>query len=552
MVRAVSGGANSTNALVSIYQASGVSSNWNGNDTSAVTDGVFECDVNFKDIPGTGNCFKGDIWNGANQTRKSDIPGRSDPIWGGIYIGNGVVNDNSSMHSDSDLSAEFVISDISVTIKTLKGGPGGSVGMELAPTVTKLDEGKLYSLFAGAGTGSSVASRRVKNHPLQATPGIWSAISMDEETVRQVTVADDLFTGGTHTYTKHNETDYELEYYTCPDFEEGVKFEKFGNCYSRLLNDDSAKKAFVIKSHAGDTNDPTTNTGNYPNATYANIFIPLNVHKYFSAYSATDFGCSSTNLRENSGNFKLKVSLKAKRLSGTGQPIVGKCYAYATAESTAQEPRIGEPLPSSARAYNNDCGAPSEAAVQKDYITSTYDASTGDFEAVIRIESQEYGQMSKTGISTYITIGLAEHTNDSFDACATDSSFIISDIKFTVCAIGETDTELFDGANQAPKMSAANCDADTRYKFLNPWENTDKIDGNLDVAMRHAPLNKFSVEGAVQNVSLIDDNACNRNACTLTHHAATNTTLEYWSCATHNKNYDDKYASNELSSVTCT
>ncbi len=549
MARAVTGVADSTNKLVSLYQGSGISSNWNGNDTSSVTGTTFECDVNFKDIPGTGNCFKGDIWNGSNQTRKSDIPGRSQPIWGGIYIGNGVINDNSSMHSDSNLALDFVITDISVTIKTLKGGSGGSVGMQLAPTETKLDTGKLYSFFAGSGTGTgSVADRRVKNHPLQATPGIWSAVSVDEDTVQQVTVADDLFTGGTHTYTKHAETDYEIEYYTCSDFGSNVKFEKVGNCYSRLLNDDSAKKSFVIKSRAGDTT-----TGNSSkNAAYSNIFIPLNVHKFFSAYNASDWGCSSSNLKENGGSFKLKISLKAKRLSGSGQPIVGKAYAYSTASSTTEEPRLGEPIPSPARAYNNDYGAPAETAVQKDYITSTYNASTGAFEAVLRIESQEYGQLSKTGISTYITIGQAEHTNGAFDAVAADSSFIISDIKFTVYAIGDSDTVLFDGKNQAPSMSAANCDADTRYKFLGPWDNTDKVENALDVAMRHAPLNKFSVEGAVQNVTLIDDNICNRSSCTLTKHAATSLTREYYECSTHNKKYDDKFASNEITDTSAT
>ena len=553
MARAQS--ATSGNAgMISIYQASGISANnWNGNDESTVSDGTFTCSVKFKDIPGAGNCFYSDTWDGSTQTRRSDVPGRSDPIWGGIYIGNGVINDDSSMHAQSDLSMEFIITDISVKITTLSGGSGGHVGDELAPVETRLDEGKVYSLFAGTATGTSPGARKIKNHPLQATPGIWSAVTTDEETVRQVTVADDLFTGGTHTYTKHAETDYELEYYTCSDFEAGVKFERIGNCYSRLLDDDSAKKAFVIKSRAGDTViGDGTSPDSVGNAAYANIFIPLNVHKYFSAYNASDYGCSSTNLRENSGNFKLKVSLKAKRLSGTGQPIVGKAYAYGSVKSTSEEPRQGEPIPSPARAHNNDIGAPSETAVQKDYITSTYNASTGDFEAVIRVESQEYGQLTRTGISTYITIGLAEHKNDTFDAVAADSSFIISDIKFKVCAIGESDTELFGGANQAPLMSKANCDADTRYKFLNPWLNTDKVNGTLDVAMRHAPLNNFSVEGAVQNVSLIDDNVCNRNACTLTHHAVTDTTREYYECTAHNKKYDDKFASHEITDITAT
>ena len=100
-------------------------------------------------------------------------------------------------------------------------------------------------------------------------------------------------------------------------------------------------------------------------------------------------------------------------------------------------------------------------------------------------------------------------------------------------------------------MSAANCDADSIYKYINLTSNTDSND-YIDVAMRHAPINKFSVEGAVQNVSLINSNTCNRNGCTLTKHAATDTTREYYSCATHSKNYDDKFASNEINDTTAT
>ena len=426
MARAQSGSNGSTNYTISIYQGNGVihdgntTNTWNGNNASTVSNGVFTCEVKFCDIPGEANCFYGDTWNGNTQTRRSDIPGRNQPIWGGIYIGNGELNDNSSMLSGySDLSSDFLITDISVKIVDLRGGSGGSNGMELAPATTLLDEGKLYSLTAGCLEASSPSGRKIKNHPLQATPGIWSAVSVDEDTVRQVTVADDTFSGGSHTYTKHDETDDEIEYYTCSDFGSNVKFEKIGGCYSRLLNDDSAKKSFVIKSHLGETQ--TGDSGK--NAAYSNIFIPLNVHKYFSAYNATDSGCSATNLRVKSGNFKLKVTFNARRLSGSGQPIVGKMYAYSSAASTAEEPRQGAPKPSTGRAYNNNCGAPTESSRQQDYITSTYNASTGDFEAIIRIESQEYGQTSKTGISTYITIGQAEHSDSAFDAVAADSAF---------------------------------------------------------------------------------------------------------------------------------
>ncbi|MBO4433289.1 MAG: hypothetical protein J5852_07155 [Clostridia bacterium] len=541
MYRAVNPGDSNTNKTVRNMVS------WCDNDNSYIdSDGIFHCTVTFKDIPGDGNCFKGDYWNGDTQTRYTAEG--SVAKWGVLHIGNMAHNDDNHMPLSGkyDFSTEFIMTDAHLTLTSISGGSGGVVGTDLAPSVDNFDEGKLYSFVSG---NKKAAYNNAHNHAFNAEVGKWSAYSTDEETVRQVTVADDIFDGGTHTYTKHAETDYEIEYYTCSDFGD-KKFEKVGTCYS-VIDNDTAKKAFVIKSHAGDTNDPATSTGSYPQATYANIFIPLNIHKYFSAYDGAS-GTGWTNLTEDNGNFKLKVSLKAKRLSGTGQPIVGKCYAYSYVTSEAQEPRQGEPVPSAARAYNNNSGPMSETAAASSYVTSSYNATTGAYEAVIKIESGYYKQLSRTGISTYITIGLGEHTNDGFDASATDSSFIISDIKFTVYGMGESDTALFDGANQAPVMSKANCDANTIYRFLNPWLNTDKINGTVDVAMRHAPLNKFSVEGAVQNVSLIDDNVCNRSSCTLTHHAATDTTVEYWSCATHHKNYNDEFATKEINDISAT
>ena len=520
---------------------------WCDNANSYIdSDGIFHCTVTFKDIPGDGNCFKGDYWNGETQTRYAAEG--SVAKWGVLHIGNMAHDDDNHMPLSGkyDFSTEFIMTDAHLTLTSISGGSGGVVGTDLAPSVDNFDEGKLYSFVSANKKG---AYNNAHNHAFNAEVGKWSAYSTDEDTVRQVTVADDIFDGGTHTYTKHAETDYEIEYYTCSDFGD-KKFEKVGTCYS-VIDNDTAKKAFVIKSHAGDTNDPATSTGSYPQATYANIFIPLNIHKYFSAYDGAS-GTSWNNLTEDNSNFKLKVSLKAKRLSGTGQPIVGKCYAYSYVTSESQEPRQGMPNPSTARAYNNNCGPMSEASAASSYVTSSYNVATGDYEAVIKIESGYYTQLSRTGISTYITIGLAEHTTDGFDACATDTSFIISDIKFTVYGMGESDTALFGGENQAPKMSAANCDAVTSYKFMYPWGDKEYLNGTLNVGMRNAPLNRFSVEGAVQNVSLINDNECNRNSCTLTRHAATDTTLEYWSCATHNKNYSDEFATTELASVSAT
>ncbi|MBO4692873.1 MAG: hypothetical protein J5659_00560 [Clostridia bacterium] len=528
---------------------------WVDNENSYFdSDGIFHCDVYFQDVPGSADkCFYSDIWDGDKQTRKTDIPGRNTPIWAVFHIGNMNHEDDTPKpkSSESDFSDEFVMSDAHLVLKRVVAGSLGEsaapVGTDLAPSTSDLDEGKLYSFVGNNGKSGDTDAH---NHPFNAELGKWSAFSTDEDTVRQVTVADDLFDGETHSYTKHAETDYELEYYTCPDFGD-TKFEKFGNCYSVLKNNDSAKKAFVIKSHAGDTVSVSDGLG-----TYANIFIPLNTHKWYSAFDSSN--CTSTSLTEANGRVRVRVQFTAKRLSGTGQPTVGRLYAYAYVKSSSEEPKMGAPNPHDGKdAYNNNCGSSYGLTDDKDssysYIGSSYDPATGEFIGDLSLGTGYYKQLTRHGVNEYITIGLAEHDSDTTkDAASYDSSFIISNIRITPYAMGDDNTVKFDGKNQAPKMSAANCDANTRYKYLNYYSGTDKLNGTLDVAMRHAPINKFSVEGAVQNVSLIDVNDCNKGTCTLEHHAATDTTVEYWSCATHNKNYDDMYASHELSDITAT
>ena len=537
---------------VVFYQGDGVGSNWHDNSTSTVdSNGIFHCDINFKDIPGEGNCFYSSVWDGGTEYRKSNIDGRNQPIGCGVFIGNTVLNDDMSVYAaHNDLSMEFIISDIHITLTSVTGGDGtAQVGDDLAPAETMLNTDARYFFVGDSKQGNRSDS---KNHPLNGRLDQWNICTPDEDTVRQITVADDIFDGGTHTYTAHAETDYEYEYYTCADFGTDVKFEKIGNCYSRYLDDDAAKKAFIIKSHAGDSKELTSNQGS---STVANIFIPMNIHKFYSAYNADT--CGSADLREDSTAVRFGVSFKARRVSGTGQPVVGVAYADGNANGASgtsyKDAEFGAPREyGKDRSYNNALEKSGARSKQSDWVSSTYNASTGEFTALISTESGYYKQMSRDGKSVYISIGLAEHLNSSLEALNTDSTFVISDIKFTVYELNNSATVKFSGANQAPKMTKANCDTETPYQYGQLWDYNEKVNGLINVGVRHAPLNKYSVDGAVQNVFLINSNVCNRSGCTLTHHAATDNTLEYWSCATHGKNYDDQFASHELSSVSAT
>ncbi|MBR4909818.1 MAG: hypothetical protein IKZ47_00645, partial [Clostridia bacterium] len=534
------------------YQADGIGSNWHDNSTSNIdSNGIFHCDINLKDIPGEGNCFYSSVWDGGTEYRKSNISGRSTPIGCGVFIGNTVLNDDMSVYSShTDLSMEFIISDIHITLTSISGGDGtAQVGDDLAPAETTLNEDARYFFVGDSKMGNRSDA---KNHPLNGRLDQWNICSQDEDTVRQVTVADDIFDGGTHTYTQHAETDYEFEYYTSDDFGSDVKFEKIGNCYSRYLDDDVAKKAFIIKSHAGDSKELTSNQGS---STVANIVIPINIHKFYSAYNADT--CGADDLREDGTAIRFGVSFKARRVSGTGQPVIGVAYADGNANGASgdsyKDAEFGAPREyGKDRSYNNDLESNKRSTKQSDWVSSSYDPTTGEFTALISTESGYYKQMSRDGKTAYISIGLAEHLNSSLESLNTDSTFVISDIKFTVYELNNSSTVKFSGANQAPKMSKANCDVETPYQYTQLWDYNEKVNGTINVGVRHAPLNKYSVDGAIQNVFIINNNVCNCNACSLTHHAATDTTREYWSCDTHNINYSDEFASKAIDSVSAT
>ncbi|MBO4734301.1 MAG: hypothetical protein J5662_07480, partial [Clostridia bacterium] len=472
--------------------------------------GVFHCRITFSDVPSNSNSFYSDYWYGDDtQTRYNND---RTPVWGVFYIGNMLHNDaNHGVYNNmADFSDEFIMTDAHLRIVKAKGGSGISAGTDLAPSVENFDDESLYSFVGQNGAGSYTNAH---NHPLNMEIGKWSVISTDEETAQSVTVDDDFMTtygtsgSNSRTYTHHDETDYLYDYYTCSDFGTDVEFIKVGNVYSKINHDDIVKRSLVIKSRAGETNS-ISDTDNTNNISYVNAFIPINIHKWFSAYDSGVSGTSSTRLTEDDGNFRLKISFKAKRISGTGQPIVSHMYAFGYA---TQEVNMGAPFAWPNTSWNNDSGSIGEYPADREYITSSYNAQTGEFEAVLRSNAGIYRQTSRKGANEYICIGTAAHNWAllGFDSVALSTSFIISDIKIVPCEYGEGDTELFGGANQAPKMTASNIDTTSTHLFFgspNYYDSSEIIPkteymnnnpSTLNCGMRHAPLNKYSAEGRI-------------------------------------------------------
>ncbi|MBO4732938.1 MAG: hypothetical protein J5662_00525, partial [Clostridia bacterium] len=539
------------------------------NGSTTIENGVFTCTINIGSYMDTSNLWYYDTADGHKQVRISSAASAATaapaenqvPVWGVLRIGNANLGDNGEEHygtygSAADFNSEFLIKNVKMQLTTVANGDGSKSNGDYisVPSVSNFDAGKVYSATGTYGEGGA---NNAKNHPANAKKGMWSICSPDEDTVRLVTVPDDAFSSTSHSYTYHAETEYEYGYYTCSDFGD-VKFDKVGNCYFK--NENTAKQSVIIKDRAGDVTaitDRNTDT----NIVYSNIFLPVNTHKWFAAYGGANGGAEHR-LKESSGIVRMRVTFTAKRLSGTGQPIIGRMYANSgggtldAANMSGNDIKTGAPMSNPERAWNNNTGIAEtdKNSGQASYLASSYNASTGAFTADIGVGTGDYNYLTRTGINTYITIGIAEHGYDAkrFDSYCADGSFIISDIKMYVYTIGDNDTMKFSGANVAPKMTKDNFDTTTPYMYFgnnstNEYLNSTKNSRNC--GMRHAQIGKWSSEGCIQNITLTDKKACTVGNCSLTHHNSTDTTCEYWSCSTHGKYYDDKYASNEIDNI---
>ena len=537
------------------------------NASSSITNGVYTTTINVGSNLDTNKLWYYDTEDGQKQVRISTAAAAATsapaanqvPVWGVIRIGNVNYGDEgepyySDGNSAAGFNSEFLIKNVKMQLTTVANGNGTKSNGDYisVPAVSSFDSGKVYGV---TGTYAEGGLNNSKNHPANAKKNMWSICSPDEDTVRLVTVPNDAFSSASHSYTYHAETDYEYGYYTCADFGD-VKFDKVGNCY---FKSETKKQSVIIKDRAGDVT-AITDRNTDADIVYSNIFIPVNTHKWFSAYGQN--GAASNRIKESSSIVRMRVTFTAKRLSGSGQPIIGRMYSNAgggsldAANMSGNDIKTGAPMSNPVRAWNNNTGIAEtdKNPAQAGYLASSYNASTGAFTADIGVGTGDYNYLTRTGINTYITIGIAEHGYGAkrFDSYCADGSFIISDIKMYVYTIGDDNTMMFGGADVAPKMIKSNFDTTTPYMYFgdnatNEYLNSTKNSRNC--GMRHAPLGKYSAEGCIQNITLTDKKICTVSNCSLTHHASTDTTCEYWSCSTHGKYFDDKYASNEIDNI---
>lgn len=481
--------------------------------------------ISFADIPGIGGCYYSGYRireSGKSHYYRTGYTGSAaDAIWGMITIGNCALSNDNAQNYDS--TSEFIISNPVLTVN-------GKEQKNLVVDFSKYDNSKVYSIIGGVRTGDN---NDATNTPFNAQKHKWSKLTTDPDTIKFVTVADDYLTA-THTYTQVYGTTTTREYYTCSDIP-NKKFEKVGTgCYNVIPND-IAKKTIII--------------GKSINQVSCNLEIPLYIHKYFSGVNGSNkvFG-------ESDGNCALKIEFKAKRLEGTGKPMLGYMYPY-------QDNRYAHGATSQSRAYND--GDINNKRSGSDYIGSTYDPATGNFVGYICCEKGYYAETSTNGASAFVTIGNCEHDwngGKEYDNSCFDSSFAISDIRFTVYETEDINGTVV-GTDFVPEMTVGNYfikpstdevdDHSTQfcYQGADSGKGSGKVERNgRKTGSNYMPINTWCCDGAQYLMSVVDKTSCNSDGShTLTHHNASvsGKTREYWSCSC-GKMYADEYASKEI------
>ncbi|MCQ2454980.1 MAG: right-handed parallel beta-helix repeat-containing protein [Clostridia bacterium] len=496
---------------------------WVNNSTASydAATGNYSIDFEFDDIPGDSNTYKSQKNTGQYDMTVTRGSGGK---WGALTIGN--MEHNNNWHRTKDYSASFIMSDPCLQVIKQKDGTDYSDSGNMIAGFDTFNENGVYGLVDDMACGNDT---QAPNNYFAAPANTWSRDTYDPALVKFVKVDNDYLTAN-RTYVQHGATANTREYYTCDDFGDNVKFEKLGaGCYNRISNDIN-KKSVVI---GNDGTDKVTN-----------IYLPLYTHRYFQ--SITNDG--NLDLRDgysanNGDNIFYHVSFNAKRLSGTGQPIVGRLYAKSTYTAFVES--------SPNAAYNN-----SDSTAQASPVMSSYNPSTGAFSAVVRANKGYFDQSTPTGYNEFLTIGNCEHSGSGFDASSFDSSFIISDIQISV--YDTDDTTLLD-SHAAPEMVAGNysfgpsTDSVDDHSTQKIYRGNDKSGENgRPTELYKTACDTWTAEGAYQQIKAINRNNCNAACHTLVKHAATDNTREYYSCATCAKNYVDKFASAECDTIYAT
>ena len=455
-----------------------------------------------------------------------------------LTVGNAAYRVSSNLAGEN-LGCSFIFSN--AEIKQCTSETGSTTGSNLLPTWddSSIDFNGTYFLRSDGGD-----SAKYDDAPVGAQANKWHVMNMPKY-VKKITVPTNYNTASAYTtsgnFTKTAETNFVREYYTNSNYSD-LKFAQLANSNGKgfeVIPADVNKKMVIIDANHEGEADVTGWQGSEHTPSLnrsANIFLPI----CYQQYGVNKYGATG------SGNFIAKVSFTAKRLEGSGYPVLGRLTGSPAVRPTS----ASKAFP--AGCYNIQDGSFYSSPSTSNYnlqdgsgnrLTYTYNATTGAFVGWIYVAKGYDGDYVTTcGTSEVITIGNSEHVDKEgkFDSTSFNSSFAISDIQVDLYQASWSGSNVIRGSlavsDVAPHLYADTLDTTTRWVYqCKSSERYSQTWNDPILASQYS----WGAEGCVGMVHTENLTACVKNGHTLTEHAATSTTRRYWSCASCSKNFAD-------------
>lgn len=478
-----------------------------------------------------------------------------------ITIGNAEFDQSGS--SSSDYDASFIFSDVKLyTCDDISGTNTGSTNLLPAWGSDIIDFNGTYFFKGRASDGNNQADGMQGAIPMK-----WQVCSRPQY-AKHIVVPSDYNTSSSYSasnFTKTDATTYTREYYTNADYSDlyFAALKNSNNAGFEVISKDINEKMIIIEANHEDEEDYRgTGSERVPSRNKpANIFIPLSLEQYHMDRTGRTNGTGGENAL-------LHVTFKAVRLEGDGSPVIGWVAGKKAGTNGDGKARGSEGLPKVAEnATIGDFWSNSSGSHNKFYDTDgstplncTYDPSTGEYSGWIRVRPHDNDYATRWGKKYVLTIGNAEYAykNGRFDTTEFNTSFAISNIQVDMYSADNPSgsnynkTTTWSATDIAPDLYADNIDSVSAWAYRFTGESQTNNSSNHAHDPIRASQYKWSRDGNVGMVHIENLSACMKDNHTLTHSAATETTCEYWSCATCGKIYADAYGMKELSSAAAT
>ncbi len=475
--------------------------------------------------------------------------------WGFLTIGNAEHND--SWHGEYNYDVSFIMSDIEV--KYYDTSTGNVSGDSLVPDFS--DESIDFKGTYFHRSNSKEAGTEYYDGFYYATADKWH-IDTSPKNVKHVEVPVDYNTSSNYSagnFVQTAETDYTREYYTNANYSD-LYFEKLtdsnNNGFAVIESGDINKKVIVIEAnHENEEDNRTYESGYKPNRNRkANIFIPLSLTQYVNPVNG------------NVGDpynqqCIVKVTVKVKILEGNAPPVLGRVVGNDNGTVGNGAGTCSEGL---GKAANNKTADGSYSGTwfnnsehekyydtNGDLLTYSYNPETEELVGYMRMKSGDSWYTSVWGVNEVLTVGNAEniYTKHTYDSTEFNCSYAISDVKVDVykaTSPNYTMSELI-ATDIAPDFYADNIDTTSTWQYVN-YNGGSYSSNSKDIIRASQKL--WSVDGAPGLVHAYNYTECFAKH-TLTHHEATDTTREYYSCSC-GKNYADAYANEQITDTSAT